>query len=69
MEYLNTEEIAAKLRVDVSTVRRMIRAGTIRSVRIGRQYRVEHTALAEYVASQEVPRAIITNKSSLALAR
>jgi excisionase family DNA binding protein len=56
MKYLTAEEIAAELRVDISSVRRWLRSGELASVRIGRQYRVERTVYEAFVKSREVPR-------------
>jgi len=55
MKYLTAEEIAAELRVDISSVRRWLRSGGLASVRIGRQYRVERTVYEAFVKSREVP--------------
>lgn len=54
MEYLTPEEIAAKLRVDISTVRRWIKAGQLPALRVGRQYRVEEPAYEAFLKSREV---------------
>jgi len=56
MEYLTAEEIAAKLRVDITTVRRWLAAGALPSIRVGRQYRVEQSAFEAFLKSREVPR-------------
>jgi excisionase family DNA binding protein len=56
MEYLTAEEIAAKLRVDITTVRRWLAAGELPSIRVGRQYRVEQLAFEAFLKSREVPR-------------
>lgn len=55
MEYLTAEEIAAKLRVDITTVRRWLAAGELPSIRVGRQYRVEQSAFEAFLKSREVP--------------
>jgi excisionase family DNA binding protein len=54
MEYMTAEEIAAKLRVDISTVRRLIRSGQLPSIRVGRQYRIERTAYEQFLKNREV---------------
>jgi excisionase family DNA binding protein len=41
MNYLTPEEIASKLRVDISTVRRWIKLGQLPAFQVGRQYRIE----------------------------
>ena len=56
MEYMTAEEIAAKLRVDISTVRRLIRSGKLPSIRVGRQYRIERTAYEAFLKTREVPQ-------------
>jgi excisionase family DNA binding protein len=55
MEYMTAEEIAARLRVDISTVRRFLRSGDLPSIRVGRQYRVTSEAYAQFVKNREVP--------------
>ena len=56
MEYLTAEEIAAKLRVDITTVRRWLAAGQLPSIRVGRQYRVEQSVFEAFLKSREVPQ-------------
>ncbi len=46
------EEVAAILRVKPVTVRRLIAAGKIRHVRVGRQIRISESALNTYLAEQ-----------------
>ena len=55
MNYLTPEEIAAKLRVDISTVRRWIKAGQLPALQVGRQYRIEEPAYEAFLKSREVP--------------
>jgi excisionase family DNA binding protein len=45
--FYTVEEVARVLGVSVSTVRRRIRDGTIRSIRLGGVRRVHHSALEE----------------------
>ena len=47
-------EVAGFLRVHPRTVERMVSDGRLRAVSVGRGYRFELSALAEYIASQEV---------------
>jgi excisionase family DNA binding protein len=54
MNYLTPEEIAAKLRVSIATVRRWIKAGQLPALRVGRQYRVEEPAYEAFLKSREV---------------
>jgi excisionase family DNA binding protein len=55
MKYLTAEEIAAELRVDISSVRRWLRSGELASIRVGRQYRVERTVYEAFLKTREVP--------------
>lgn len=55
MEYLTAEEIAAELRVDISSVRRWLRSGELASIRIGRQYRVKRSVYEAFLKTREVP--------------
>ena len=54
MNYLTPEEIAAKLRVDISTVRRWIKLGQLPAFQVGRQYRIEEPAYEAFLKSREV---------------
>jgi len=56
MNYLTPEEIASKLRVDISTVRRWIKLGQLPAFQVGRQYRIEEPAYEAFLKSREVPR-------------
>lgn len=51
--FLTVAEIALQMRVSKMTVYRLIHAGELRSVRIGRSFRVHHKAVADYLASTE----------------
>jgi excisionase family DNA binding protein len=55
MEYMTAEEISAKLRVDISTVRRWLRSGELPSIRVGRQYRITSQAYDQFLKNREVP--------------
>lgn len=56
-EYLKPEEIATKLKVHDDTVRRWLRTGELRGIKIGkRQWRVKKEDLEEYLTGQ--PRTI-----------
>lgn len=55
MSYLTPAEIAALLRVDISTVQRWIRIGELPAIRAGRQYRVERTEYERFVAERSMP--------------
>jgi excisionase family DNA binding protein len=56
MDYLTPEEIAAKLRVNIATVRRWIKLGELPAYQVGRLYRVEKPAYEAFLKSREVPR-------------
>lgn len=56
MNYLTSEEIAAKLRVDISTVRRWITSGQLPAIKVGKQYRIESRAYDQFLKDREVPR-------------
>lgn len=56
MNYLTTEEIAAELRIDVSTVRGWLRSGKLRSIRAGRQYRILRSDYEAFLKTREVPQ-------------
>ena len=47
--FYTVEEVAAALKVDERTVRSMITKGTLRAIRVGRQYRIPDTQLKEMV--------------------
>jgi len=47
MKLLTMKEVAAALRVHVQTVRRLIRAGKIPAISIGKQYRIPESFLKE----------------------
>ena len=55
MDYLTPEEIAATLRVHISTVRRWIRDGRLPAYRVGRQYRITKLAYQQFMKLVEVP--------------
>lgn len=48
-ELLTVDEIAAELRVSRMTIYRLVHAGTIPSIRVGRSFRVYRTALTAYL--------------------
>jgi excisionase family DNA binding protein len=52
-EYLTPEEIAVKLKVHEDTIRRWLRTGELRGIKIGkRQWRVRKDDLEAYLAGQ-----------------
>lgn len=51
-DYLTTDEVAAKLRLNNKTIRRMLLGGRLPGVRIGRQWRIPKQATAELLAGK-----------------
>ena len=49
--FLTVAEVAAQLRVSTMTVYRLIRAGQLASVRVGKSYRVREDDVDRYLAS------------------
>ncbi|MGA7730348.1 MAG: helix-turn-helix domain-containing protein [Chloroflexia bacterium] len=52
MELLTVDEVAKVLRVSVFTVRQLLKAGKLRGVKVGRQWRVRQTELDKYLAGE-----------------
>jgi putative molybdopterin biosynthesis protein len=52
-EVYTLEEVAERLKVSLSTVRRLVREEKIRTSRVGRQLRVTESALMEFLSSQQ----------------
>ena len=50
--FLTVSEVADLLRVSTMTVYRLIKAGELSAVRIGKSYRVEESAIDAYLANQ-----------------
>lgn len=46
---LTVRELAALLRIGINNAYQLVREGTIRSVRVGRQYRIPRRAVDEYL--------------------
>lgn len=53
VKFLTVREVAAKLRLSNMTVYRLVAAGDIESVRIGRSFRIPEAALVEYLGDAE----------------
>jgi excisionase family DNA binding protein len=49
---LTVQEVAATLRVSNMTVYRLIRAGELRAIRVGRGYRLRETDVDAYLARE-----------------
>lgn len=52
-QYLRVDEVAATLRMSKMTVYRLIHAGTIPSIRVGRTFRIPADAFADYLTGLE----------------
>ena len=50
--FLTVAEVAAALRVSTMTVYRLIKAGELSSVRVGRSYRIPEGELDRYLANR-----------------
>ncbi len=51
---MTTEDVRAHLRINARTVYRLIRAGDLRAVRVGRQWRVRRRDLDRFLAARSV---------------
>ena len=51
--FLTTEEVLEYLQVNLRTVYRLIKAGKIPAVRVGRQWRIRKTDIEDWLATQE----------------
>ncbi len=49
VQLLTTEEAAQRLHLHPETVRRFLREGLLRGVKIGRQHRIEESEVAAYI--------------------
>jgi excisionase family DNA binding protein len=49
---LSLPKVAERLDVSVSTAKRMVRAGALRGLKVGRQWRMSEAELARWVAEQ-----------------
>ena len=49
MELLTVREVAAYLKTTRQQVRRMIQSGELRAIKVGREYRITLSALAEFL--------------------
>ena len=73
---LTVNDVAARLQVHPITVRRHIKAGKLRAVRVGRSVRIREAALEEYLGAEDydqveyptpTPEAIAAVRGILAL--
>ena len=52
--YLTTEDIAEQLQISVYTVRRYIRSGKLRSVKLEGSYRIRRTEFERFLRAREI---------------
>ncbi|MFN2251222.1 MAG: helix-turn-helix domain-containing protein [Anaerolineae bacterium] len=52
--YMSTQEVADRLGVSVFTIRRYIRSGKLRAVRLEGGYRVSRDDIAEFLKAREI---------------
>jgi len=55
-EYLTTQEIAEKLKVNILTIRRWIGIGKLPAFRIGKAYRIRKEDFERLIKSMEVKK-------------
>ncbi len=48
-EYYTAEELAEKLRVNIMTIYRYIKAGKLTAHKIGKEFRIEHTEFEHFM--------------------
>ena len=53
-EYLTAPEVAERLRVTRMTVHRWIKAGHLKAIRIGHEYRIDSASLEQLISASEV---------------
>jgi excisionase family DNA binding protein len=61
---LTTDEVAAYLKVDVVTVRRLVTRGELAAYRVGSEYRFARADLLDYLARQHVPARSAASKGA-----
>lgn len=54
-EFMTTEEVARRLRANTETIRRYVRTGVLRAVRIGRKMLISQAEFARFVSEQTKP--------------
>ncbi|MBI4859634.1 MAG: helix-turn-helix domain-containing protein [Candidatus Riflebacteria bacterium] len=62
---LTLPQVAERLQLSESTVRRLVASGQLAAVRLGRSLRFEESALAEMVQASRLPRLRVVPKSGL----
>lgn len=63
-DLLTSDEVAARLRLDVATVRRMTLRGELPGYRVGRGYRYAPSAVAAYLAGRSTVAAAASTSTS-----
>ena len=53
LEVLNPRELASFLKIGITTAYQLLRSGKIKSVRVGRQYRIRREAVLVYLSGQQ----------------
>ncbi len=48
-EFYTAEELAQKLKVNIMTIYRYIKAGKLKAYKIGKEYRIEHTEFEKFM--------------------
>lgn len=59
IQYIEISEAAKQLNINVATLRRAIKAGKLRAIRLGNGYQVTQQALNAYVQSLEVEVVVV----------
>ena len=54
--YYTIEELAVKLKVDDVTIRRLIKAGQLKTVRVGRQHRITEEEFRAFEKKNTQPK-------------
>jgi excisionase family DNA binding protein len=55
-QFFTLEEVAERLRVDVQTVRRWIKAGKLAAYKPGREYRIPNSTLEDFLENHSYPK-------------
>lgn len=63
-EFLSVDQVAERLGLHVRTVRRYVRHGRLRAVRIGKQYRVAREALDTLTGRVTAPPALVASDAA-----
>ena len=63
--FLTTEEVLEYLQINLRTVYRLIKAGKIPAIRVGRQWRFRKADLDAWLTNQQTPSASVTAEGTL----